>query len=214
MDALMFVESLLGHVISWPMIVLVMFLIMRKPIRELIPRLKSGEILGAKATFSDELERTEKTADAAIGSLPVEEPLAADSKPAEVDPLLREAEANPSYVLISSWERLKDNLVPNLVVLSGDYNAAQQAQMQKKGLALLDEPKVHQVLGADFVAAVRGLNNLRNAVAHGKHNPTPGEAVTFSETANELHMGALRLAAAMVMVRRRAAENKAESREK
>jgi hypothetical protein len=38
----------------------------------------------------------------------------------------------------------------------------------------------------EFVKAVSELRDLRNRVAHGAHNPTPGEAVAYAESAQVL----------------------------
>jgi hypothetical protein len=42
------------------------------------------------------------------------------------------------------------------------------------------------VIDKKLVAAVNDLRDLRNAVAHGAYNPTPGEALSFEETARRL----------------------------
>ena len=42
----------------------------------------------------------------------------------------------------------------------------------------------------EFVKAARELFDLRSKVAHGKHNPTPGEAVAYAESAQVLAFAA------------------------
>lgn len=43
-----------------------------------------------------------------------------------------------------------------------------------------------RIAQAEYFTAVRALRDLRNRVAHGKANPTPGEAITYAESAAEL----------------------------
>jgi hypothetical protein len=156
-------------------IVLVIFLIVRKPVKELIPKLRSYEGLGQKLAFGEQLADAEETAAAAVGEAdgPVES--------GEPSPLIREAEQNPSYVIISAWERLYASLRESAagVARLPTYKSSNAHEMAQ---ALLS----NEVVNAEFVRAVGELRNLRNRVAHGQHNPTPGEAITYAETVEEL----------------------------
>jgi hypothetical protein len=63
---MLFVSSLIGDLLSWPVIMLVIFFMIKGPVRELIPRLKSFEGMGQKLTFGEQLAATEETAAAAV----------------------------------------------------------------------------------------------------------------------------------------------------
>ena len=172
-----FAAAVTGVLLSWPVIVLVIVLLVLKPLRELIPRLKSYEGLGQKVAFGDQLAAAEETAAAAVEGEPRPEP------ETEPSPLLLEAEQNPSFVVISAWEQLSASLRRAGEWLELAPITLRSAKMTAELL------RQSRWVNDEFVQAVDELRNLRNRVAHGQHKPTPGEAVTYAETANELVQG-------------------------
>jgi hypothetical protein len=55
LNGLEFTSALIGQLISWPVAILVVTLTLRKPIAELLPKLKSYEGMGQKLSFGDQL---------------------------------------------------------------------------------------------------------------------------------------------------------------
>jgi hypothetical protein len=95
--------------------------------------------------------------------------------------LARDAEANPSFTIIQAWENLSDLLVGYIdVVLAmgqrGRFSLTTWLQTMEK----------QQEVTPSFVEAVKDVQRLRNAVAHGEHTPTPGEAVAYVDTVSKL----------------------------
>lgn len=63
-DSLTFGADVLGHLLSWPVVVLVIVLILLKPIRKLIGRVKNAKGLGGELEFG--MEEVERATDEAI----------------------------------------------------------------------------------------------------------------------------------------------------
>lgn len=183
-----FASSLLNSLLSWPIVVLVIFLMIKGPIRELIPKLRQYEGMGQRVTFGDQLADAEETVETAVGAIEPSEGQATLEQPRlllrEEDPLLREAQTNPSFVVISAWEQLDGALRDLVGSVRGPWTVAGDT------LDKLQLLRWNGSLSVDFIQAVRELHNLRNRVAHGQHAPTPGEAVAYAETARALRRGA------------------------
>jgi hypothetical protein len=82
------------------------------------------------------------------------------------------ATSNPSFVVIKAWEDLAADLIktlrPNAEIRNPIY--------------WLPELATDGHVSGSFPGAVLELMELRNNVAHGQHNPTAGEAVTYVES--------------------------------
>jgi hypothetical protein len=104
----------------------------------------------------------------------------AERAEANVKRLSEEAEANPSFTVLRAWEILSS--------LLADYAETFLPERLKgrSPYALLPELQKLGKLSPSYVAAVQDLRRLRNAVAHGQHNPTPGEAIAYVETTGKL----------------------------
>lgn len=189
MNGLQFTLTLIGQLISWPVAILVVALVFRKPLSELISRIKSYEGLGQKVSFGDRLAQTEESVDRAVGSIKHEAGVRQLEPPAEekqVDAdeftaLVREAEANPSYAVLVAWEQLT-GAIDDLV---GASLGAERFPRRNSPIQLRELER-REVVHKDFARAVTNLRDLRNRVAHGQHNPTSGEAVAYVESAKEL----------------------------
>jgi hypothetical protein len=169
-------------------VVLIVFLMFRRPIRELIPKLRSYEGMGHKVTFGDRLAETEKSVEGAVSAIGAAGDT--DSSPSEKQredsdesaSLAREAELNPSFVILSAFEQLSGALAD----LVGSALGAEGTRPNRPAHFHLGELQKRGIVNNDFVRAVSELRELRNRVAHGQHNPTAGEAVAYVESAGEL----------------------------
>jgi hypothetical protein len=205
MNGLEFVASLLGMVFSWPVLVFVIVWLFRAPLRELIGRIKSYEGLGQKVTFGDQLAKTEDSVEAAVGSigagpeatdrLPTDEPAAVLPNPLALD-----AQANPSFAVITAWEQVSGALA-DLVGAAFSEEELKASGARRTPSWWVPELRRRGVMSETFERAIRELRDLRNHVAHGQHNPTPGEAVAYVETASELSR-AMRVLADLELRRR------------
>ncbi|MFI5849118.1 hypothetical protein ACIA8B_24110 [Micromonospora chalcea] len=177
-----FVSSLFGHLLSWPVVVAVVVVIFRRPLRELIGRIRSYEGLGQRIDFGEKLAGAENSVDQAVGGIETDQGVAADEDLTTESPLVREAEANPSFVIISAWERLTGALAD----LVGATTNGISRRPTRAPASMLRELERSEVVNAAYVRAVDDLRALRNQVAHGQHNPTAGEAIAYADSAEEL----------------------------
>lgn len=205
MGALEFTSTLIGQVISWPVLVLVVVFVFRKPIAELIPKLRSWEGPAGKFDFGKQLAETEDSVDDAVEAAERTAALqteiagsasAVTPPPPAFEPSLAvQANANPSFVVLSAWERLGATFAD----LAG---AAGLPMRSRTVVAQVDDLRRRGVVNEDFVQAVTELRRLRNAVAHGQHNPTSGEALAYAESAEELRRASHLLATTTARRRR------------
>lgn len=111
---------------------------------------------------------------------------------AEATSLAREAGANPAFAILTSWERLTAALL-DLAGARLDLQANARPPM-RTGVDALQRLRTARLIDDNFYEAATQLRQLRDRVAHGQHNPTPGEAVAYVETGEELRRTAHALA--------------------
>lgn len=175
-NGLAFASSLITSAL-WPIVVVVIVITFRKPLAALISRTRRYEGLGQKVEFGPALAEAENSVGKAAQDIPGTE------RQAEVEPnpLVREAQANPSYVVIQSWEQLSSAIADVAGTVFPDRKVAAW-----NATRALPELRQLEVVNQDFVTSVNRLRDLRNQVAHGESNPTPGEAVAYVESAQLL----------------------------
>jgi hypothetical protein len=175
MTGMEFASTLITHLL-WPLVVAGALVFFRKPLTELVSRVRHYEGLGQSVDFGPGLAEAEDSVDKAV------EGVQAPENQAEIEPspLVREAEANPSFVVLQAWEQLSgaiaDIVGAALPGRTGSRNVA----------AALNELRKRELVSSDFANAVTELRVLRNQVAHGQSKPTPGEAVAYTESAQVL----------------------------
>ena len=118
LDVLNFISTLTGQIISWPVAVLILVLALRKPITELLPKLRSWDGPAGKFDFGKGLDAAERSASQAASSVEDEGALhssngdsstSSRSRPtqdAEATSLAREAGANPAFAILTSGSGL------------------------------------------------------------------------------------------------------------
>lgn len=196
MSVLEFISTLIGQLLSWPVAVVILVFALRRPIAELLPTLREYEGMGQRLSFGDRLAQVEDSVEQAAAS--IEQPLSnqiedfgGEQKSSdESNTLVREAEANPSYVVLTSWERLRGAMDD----LAGSVRDGTRRSLGQSVVAQLSDIRKSKLTNESFLRAVEELRHLRNRVAHGQHNPSPGEALTYAESAEELRRAAHALA--------------------
>lgn len=225
MNNLAFVASVVGS-LAIPVTILVALLIFRGPLTELLGRIISYEGLGQKVNFGQKLAGAEKSVIKAVaqaqesvglpqlGGADAEQTVAdhalwkitsteqnrhdIDLRKAGLIELAELATSNPSFVVIKGWEDLEAALMR---LVKEVFPGTREVNPLRRLPDLVKERYVDD----SFVNAVRELRGLRNNVAHGQHNPTAGEAITYLESARELSQIA-RIDAALLEGRRTARE--------
>jgi hypothetical protein len=187
MNAFQFTASLVAS-LSWPLVALCAIVILRLPLSDLITRVRLYKGMGQEVTFGDRLAAAESSVEQAMRSSDRLSKDRADHG-AVPGPLVREAEQNPSFVVISAWEQVQDAL--------GEVFAAAFPEEEKRRSEPLSDLQKKRIASPEYFTAVRSLRDLRNRVAHGQANPTPGEAITYAESASELASAAKVMAHAL-----------------
>lgn len=181
MDWLEFSASVVGDVLSWPVAVFVIVFLMRTQLRDLLKRLRRSNVFGQDFYFGDVLERAEVStaqaaADAESKALPDSEPLSEPEKPEVND----KAQWNPSGVVIAAWERTE------AAVRALHRAAGLPTSERRTPVAMSRQLAGAGIVNRSFENSIVQLNQLRSLVAHGRHEPTPGEAAGYAQVANEL----------------------------
>jgi hypothetical protein len=204
---LAFIASVVGS-LAIPVTVVTALVIFRKPLIDLFSRVNSYEGLGQKVQFGQKLADAEATvSDAAARAQPKESAdsqstegrrhLSSDGEHSENADLVSlglatVAAANPSFTIIKAWEELTGSLAKLLNELEPNPSGSQKFTNLVFRFGLLEE---RGEVDRSFVRAVKELFDLRNHVAHGRNNPTAGEAVAYAESAHQLASTAVRLTA-------------------
>jgi hypothetical protein len=177
MSTAAFISSLVAS-LSWPVVIICVVVIFRAPLSALIGRIKSYKGLGQEVTFGDRLAGAEASVEEALMQSRIAGAEAHERLAAEPSPLVREAEGNPSFVVIRGWEQMLEALA--------DLFAAAFPEEEQRRTQPLQDLERSKIAPREYVTAVRELRDLRNRVAHGLHNPTPGEAVAFAQSVSAL----------------------------
>lgn len=185
-DNLQFASSLIGKVLSWPVVVAGAVVLFRAPIRDLLHRIKSYEGMGQKLTFGEKLAGAETSVEEALKTVTTEKTTLAPLR-VKPDSLGRDAEAMPSVAVLQAWE----GLAGALAALASAAQAAGKHAASGVGVAeSLRDMQRYEVISPQFSKAVLDLRDLRDRVAHGEHTPTAGEAAAYAASARELSLGA------------------------
>ncbi|MEV5705732.1 hypothetical protein [Actinoallomurus sp. NPDC052274] len=142
----------------------------------MIEHVRSYEGLGQKFTFGDELAEVEQAADELTGTGSDE--LADTEVHSELWRTYSEmAETAPSAAIMGVWSEIEKS-ARRLAMLYG---------IDKKAPGNLFRHLIEvRIIPGSMLKIIDRLRILRNRVAHGDHEPTAGEALTYVSTANEV----------------------------
>jgi hypothetical protein len=219
MNDLGFVASMIGS-LAIPVTVVATLLIFRRPVTDLLGRIISYEGLGQKVDFGQKLAGAEESVSKAEAQAqgtaePIVEPalrqiISTGQGLQDIDlqnvglvQLAEMAASNPSFVVIKAWEDFAADLTTMVKTILPDAEV-------RNPIYWLPELAKDGRIGESFPSAVLELLELRNNVAHGQHNPTAGEAVTYVESIRRLATVAAR--AAGYAAGRRAGQQEREKR--
>src|ERR1700733_2929102 len=105
MNWLQFTSSLIS-ILAWPLVVIILVVIFRRQLAHLIGRIKSYKGMGQELTFGDRLADAENSVEEAVSSDTTGKTDPEQADEIEPNPLALEAEANPSFVVIRSYEQV------------------------------------------------------------------------------------------------------------
>ncbi|MFD6029832.1 hypothetical protein ACFWE5_03905 [Cellulosimicrobium funkei] len=183
MTGLEFVDSTIGHVLSWPVIVLVALLVFRKPIRKRIKAIRRAKVGAAEVEFTEKLRDTEENveqvkSDPAAGPGDESDSEEREDRARQAEERIREAEENPSASVLLAWADFEreQRRVAHSLGISGRMDARTlEKELRKRGVG-----------NDQYAEAVMDLRKMRNLVAHGEYEPSPGEAANYVQLSLEL----------------------------
>jgi hypothetical protein len=185
-------------------------LFFRRPIASLLQRVSEWEGFGQRIKFGKELAEVQQKVDKALETADISGDLDYVTLPPETRPpedvgsskrpappqepaaqahrtpssswerLALEADSSPSSTVLMAWRRLEMTILGLAQGVSGRPSAGSNVHA---ALPVLQEAGY---LADDLAAAIVQLERLRNAVAYGEHDPTPGEASVYVEQARQL----------------------------
>ncbi|MET4638327.1 hypothetical protein [Mycetocola sp. 2940] len=195
-----FAASVIGDVLSWPIVVLVVVLLLLKPIRRLIGRVKAAMGFGGELEFSELLEVAEENVDEVLESEPIvdhSEPATDEPKDSvpgagwnssedqdgpDPDPHKPDPTRDPSGAIIMSWQTLMKSLEDFGRLKAGRGRPTRNPRL------IIEQLRRSQAVSEAFYESAISLLELRNQVAHGEAVPTKGAARTYVVRAHQLEM--------------------------
>lgn len=195
-----FFASVIGDVLSWPVIILVVILTLLKPLKALIGRVKGAKGFGGEVEFNELVEDAEISVNRALdedlkthdndpkrGTAKVESSSSATNEDEQVstptsadNQKIVDPSRDPSGAILVSW----GSLIETLAELS--RTTAGRGRPAVSPRAILDQLKRNEQVSSSFYEAVDNLSKVRNQVAHGEAVPTSGVAFSFVEQAQQL----------------------------
>ncbi|WP_143228203.1 hypothetical protein [Actinomadura meyerae] len=197
-----FVIKVMGELLDWPLFGLIAVLMFRRPIRAAISRLTSYEGLGGTLTFGEQLAEVEEQVeglaapeDASQKPRGLEPARPADEQQLQANPdagLLLLVQEAPSGAVMQAWSEVERSIhvlfqlhdLENISRADAPERMGRSARVQPTNMVLLMVER--RIIPGSILKPIRELRALRNSVAHGQHTPTPGEALTYVETAREI----------------------------
>ncbi len=174
MDILVFISDLVRS-LAWPLVVLVLVILFRKPLGNLIPylrRLKYGKL---EAEFIRDLE----TADNKAQSLPPLPPSAIqpDYLQSLLATLLDISKKSPTASILETWRNIEIQLSRFL-----DYVSPEQRKIPSWGI--VDKLYKRETIDSDFKSLIDQLRIVRNEAAHptGRLEISERQAVTYIQS--------------------------------
>ncbi|MEU7776841.1 hypothetical protein [Micromonospora parva] len=193
MDGFQLAAALVGH-LAWPVSVLVIVLVLRKPIMKRMEQLRSVSAGSFAAEFGEAERQVDRAIEAEATRAVTDEEAGGPEAPssAETDRLeagfkefaLRAGE-NPSYSVVASWSLLGEIMAS----IAADLLPANLRRSFGSGSSYLPVIRaLHEqgVISDETASALDSLRRLRNEVAHGTTEPEPGAAVAYVRSANDL----------------------------
>lgn len=177
-----FSSSVIGHLISWPVVVFFIAMIFRKPIANLIANVKFIKSPIGDAEFGRDVKELEEQ-QRELSSVSQEKHESDDSFSSaglyeEVAPI---AEHSPSAAVVESWRRIEQALV--------DLCKAQGIEVEnpQRTYDVLRQLGENNIFTYELSRHLDSLRKTRNSVAHSKEKPTAGEAMAYVDIASSAY---------------------------
>jgi Sec-independent protein translocase protein TatA len=167
LDKLTFVSNLISSLV-WPLIVISIVILLRKPLRELIHdlgrRLRSIKFPGGEAEFSQELAEIKEAADVAnlppVAGVPTGESLLLTIEE-DTNQWARLVELSPRAAISEAWRWVENAMRETAKKLGIPQSDTRST------IALIRALGKRETLSSDTVAIISNLRGIRNTAVHG-----------------------------------------------
>jgi hypothetical protein len=170
MDWLEFMSSVMSA-LAWPLVVLIVALVFRKPLADVLRQLRHLKAPGVEAQFGESLADVEIAAESLLEAAGIPNEHIDRGNEAGIP-------SDPSGTILRSWQALTRHIADFAFAAGVPKSLNTMDQVAELGNTSRIDPEVTDT--------VFELRQLRNSVAHGKHRPTDGEAQAYAETVQEL----------------------------
>ena len=155
MDWLSFISSVVGS-LAWPGAVIALVLILKKPIRELLPLLQRLKYKELEIEFG---KRVEEVKEELALQLPPETALGPAGE--EADAIARLAEVSPRSAVLEAWRDVELAAMEGARRIGGETFRGKPLTLQ--AIRLLER---NETLNRNVIGLLRDLRGLRNEAAH------------------------------------------------
>jgi hypothetical protein len=179
MDWLTFFSTIIGSII-WPVVIIILVIILKKPISDLIPLLKKLKYKDFEAEFSKDVAELRHIVKREI---PQPLPLPAGSTDQTVEKLTQLADLSPRSVVLESWRDVE----------SSAFDATQRKELKITttlhpspvaiGRALADA----EIINENTLEIFNMLRNMRNKAVHADDfSMDKDDALEYADMANKI----------------------------
>jgi hypothetical protein len=181
MNWLEFFANIIDNVFSWPVAVLLIVVLLRKQLRELFRTVENFvlEAGGTKVSVTRSLERAREGVEAAKSDKELEAQQETEYLLNQFSYILDLTQRDPASAITVAYERLIAEQV-NRLAHDKDLPAAGDERY------LLKELKARGVVPDPIAESIRNLSSVHFQVATAEREPSPGEAVEYTQIALEV----------------------------
>ena len=168
MDTLEFVSAVFDS-LSWPLTVIILVLLFRKPLSDLLANLRSVKYGDAKFDFSGALQKLDGEAETAglrVPDQPQDTGIAPRTTEDSIQSAARLTTDFPGPAIGVAWLAVEHELVRAV-----ERVAIPNHEPRKSALTNIRALQTHGYLDDDTLAVLHGMRRLRNAVMHATHAP-------------------------------------------
>lgn len=177
MNWLQFVASIVGS-LAWPSVVFACVLILRKPLRDLLPLLQRLKYKEFELEFGKRIQEISAEVSAELPPTPKSLP----PSPAEESAILRLAEVSPRAAVLEAWREVESTALSAARKLGGDQ--FRNTTLTYHAIRFLEQSKK---LDGGIVSLLRDLRGLRNQAAHAPEFAlSAGSAVEYAAAAHRV----------------------------
>jgi hypothetical protein len=166
----------------WPLVVLILGITFRKTLRSVLERVTNFEGLGAKLEFGESVKRLDEAADSVeIESASGKSSDDGSSRDLPLRHLVAVARISPAAAVVDAWREVE-------ALLLKYWQAVRRAQDLPEERRLTPGRLLHVLQGTNSLSPpqvhlLEELRTTRNAVAHGKSQPSEGQSLAYVDAA-------------------------------